>query len=364
MDYSSQKFCSLPELVSPPRIRPGHHEELLLPKVLPLVEYAPVSSIPHLLTDPNRNLMAMIRFDQKAFASPSSFPLFISVGMAQLGMEEFVEIWSSSTPVQFDRSGNIRSARNGDFVLGYYEWHVSDESRVERVVQEAYEELLSYCEVSGFRHLLRIWNYFPSINRERNGLDRYKRFCIGRHQAFAACFTDFPAVLPAASAVGTIKGPFQVIFLAGTQQGWHVENPRQVSAYKYPQIYGPKSPSFARGTLVGFSANPSHLLVAGTASIVGHASQHLNDPVQQTHETLTNIQAVLQACQTFYGLHICSREGLGLLKVYVRREADFEEIRDEISASWCGNYPVVYLLGEMCRQELRIEIEAILEISH
>ena len=129
----------------------------------------------------------------------------------------------------------------------------------------------------GFSDLFRIWNYFPEINGDRDGLERYQRFCMGRHQAFSEHYGDYKLALPAASAVGTLSGPFQLYFLAGRQKAIHIENPRQISAYDYPPMYGPKSPSFARATLTSISKS-SYLFLAGTASIVGHATQHQEDP--------------------------------------------------------------------------------------
>ena len=90
-------------------------------------------------------------------------------------------------------------------------------------------------------------------------------------------FADFPQTLPAGTAVGTMSGPLKIHFLAARQPGTHVENPRQVSAYEYPRVYGPCSPSFARATLRP-SISGSHLLIAGTASVVGHVSEHIGDP--------------------------------------------------------------------------------------
>src|SRR3546814_12468443 len=58
-------------------------------------------------------------------------------------------------------------------------------------------------------------------------------------------------LLPAATAIGRCDDArvVQVYWLAARTPGMPVENPRQVSAYRYPRQYGPQQPSFARAML-------------------------------------------------------------------------------------------------------------------
>src|SRR6185312_12015184 len=60
------------------------------------------------------------------------------------------------------------------------------------------------------------------------------------------CARDLP--LSAATAIGHHgpEGLLQVYALCAAQPGQALENPRQVSAWKYPRRYGPTAPSFAR----------------------------------------------------------------------------------------------------------------------
>ena len=160
-----------------------------------------------------------------------------------------VEVWRSSAPVLCDQVQDIRLAFTDEAVFGCLEISEPPGSCLEDVARSAYERIFEYCTQSGFSHLLRMWNFFSDMNADQGGLERYKRFCIGRHEAFSTFHKEFASILPAASAVGTQSGPFQVFFLAGKRPGIPVENPRQVSAYEYPPIYGPKSPSFTRATI-------------------------------------------------------------------------------------------------------------------
>jgi chorismate lyase/3-hydroxybenzoate synthase len=88
----------------------------------------------------------------------------------------------------------------------------------------------------------------------------------------------------------------QIYFLAGAHPPTHLGNPRQVNAYEYPTIYGPRSPSFARATLCR-SDSATHLFISGTASVVGHQSQHVGSADLQALETVTNLRALVEHAQ-------------------------------------------------------------------
>ena len=148
---------------------------------------------------------------------------------------------------------------------------------------------------------------------------------------------------PAATAIGRQHAThrLQVYWLGGRQSGIPIENPRQLSAYRYPREHGPVSPGFSRATL----AADGTLLVSGTASIVGHESRHIGDARQQLEEIVRNLAA------------LPARE-LRMLKVYLRDPA----LVDGVDARLREVYPasqVVFLAGDICRRELDVEIEAV-----
>lgn len=288
--------------------------------------------------------------------------LFIDVNLPQLSQSPLLEVWRSSSQVCCDQVQDIRLAFTDEVVFGCLEVLESSGSVLDDVARAAYERIMSYGARSGYAHLLRMWNYFPAMNQDQQGLERYQRFCLGRHQAFSMSHKKIASILPAASAVGTQGGPFQVLFLAGKQPGRPFENPRQISAYAYPPLYGPKSPSFARATLYQ-TVSGCQLFVAGTASIVGHATQHQGDPAKQTLETLSNIEAVLnrvcdesqESCEANFSE--------GLLKVFVRNREDLHAVREALEGHEYGEGPILYVLGDMCRKELLVEIEGMWHLS-
>ncbi len=139
----------------------------------------------------------------------------------------------------------------------------------------------------------------------------------------------------------------------------HVENPRQMNAYEYPSVYGPCSPSFARATLRP-STSGFHLFIAGTASVVGHASQHIGEPHKQTLEILHNLNGLITHAEQLHGVTRGQMYRQALLKVYIRHPDHVSTVSEILKQQQPAHTQVLYLQGEICRSELLVEIEGIL----
>ena len=133
-----------------------------------------------------------------------------------------------------------------------------------------------------------------------------------------------------------------------------VENPRQVSAFHYPSLYGPRSPTFSRAALA-HPPGQEILFVSGTASIVGHQTVHPGNVRAQTAECLDNIEAVLAEAA---GVARSGRFAPGDLgyRAYVRHPADLAAVRQVVMQRLC-DAPVVYVQADVCRADLLVEIE-------
>ena len=221
---------------------------------------------------------------------------------------------------------------------------IEDDDDVERAARIAYDEILRTTRERGFPHLIRVWNHVRDINEGEGDAERYKRFCAGRHEAFAVA--QWPKDrLPAASAVGIRERGLMIDYLAATTPGRQIENPRQVSAYDYPRAYGRRSPSFARATLFDDT-----LFIAGTASIVGHETKHAGDIRAQLRETLTNLETIARAAGRTLG-------DLTHVKLYLRNAGDAEIANAVRAAIPQAKHAVME--ADICRRELLLEIEAI-----
>ena len=213
---------------------------------------------------------------------------------------------------------------------------------------------------TGCGHLLRIWNYLPRINADGGGLERYRQFNLGRQQAFVEAGQAAFEGAPAACALGIHRGALSIRFLAGRVAPLPVENPRQVSAYRYPPTYGPRSPTFSRAALAAIGGGDIALLISGTASILGHETVHLGDVRAQTRETVRNLAAVIAAAHE----HTTARFDVAALDcvAYVRHVADAPVVRQVLEETLGkGAHTIrhaVYLEADICRQDLLVEIEA------
>ena len=227
---------------------------------------------------------------------------------------------------------------------------------LQHAAEDAYRRIFALLDREGYPHLWRAWNYLAEINAERNGLERYRQFNIGRYDAFLASGRLAEGNVPAACALGTARGPLTIAFMAGRSAPSPIENPRQVSAYHYPGEYGPRSPTFSRAAFAQLRGQEL-LFISGTASIVGYQTLHIGDVAGQTRETLANIEALLQAANeisrsTPYALAELS------LRVYVRHAEDHPVVQAIVEEKLGADAPVLYVQADICRADLLVEIEA------
>ncbi|WP_052417532.1 chorismate transformation enzyme, FkbO/Hyg5 family [Cellvibrio mixtus] len=250
-------------------------------------------------------------------------------------------------------------AENGDYLLVALWANEADEDGLVAASERLYRELLGQLTMRGYPHLVRVWNYFADINGEEAGLERYRQFCLGRFDAFAASGIE-ESQYPSACALGHAGGDVLVYALASKVAPRHFENPRQASAYHYPAEYGPRSPSFARASLLALPGQTAKLFVSGTASVVGYQTLHPYELDAQIDVTLENLDLLLAHVATStLGVNGTLPELTAeVLKVYVRHPADFEVIQRRVEAAY-PDVPAVYVAADICRADLLLEIDGI-----
>src|SRR5690606_15023364 len=183
----------------------------------------------------------------------------------------------------------------------------------------------------------------------------YRRFCVGRVSGLGQLDA---ARLPAATAIGRCDGQrvLQVYWLAATGPGTPLENPRQISAYRYPRQYGPQPPSFARAMLPP-TGSDMPLLLSGTAAIVGHASQHAGSIRAQVEETLANIGVLIGSARRIRPSLPVAPDAATPQTAYVRRPADAAEVAAALDSHLGRQVPRLLLHAQVCRRELLVEID-------
>ena len=279
-------------------------------------------------------------------------PRYLRVNLETADDAPSFEVWRTPGPVFARRDAGIARASDGHYSYGAIEVDEASHGGIEGAAETAYRRLVETIAASDTPHVLRLWNYLDAINLGEGDAERYRRFCVGRAAGLEQGFLD---AYPAATGIGVRDGRrvLQIYWLAARTPGTALENPRQVSAWRYPRQYGIKAPTFARAMRA--PTTQAQVYISGTAAIVGHASHHHDDLQAQIDETLANIDSVLAAAQ------IAPAARLGadaVLKVYVRRGEDMPSARALLREK-LPEAVLLFLHGDVCRSELLVEIDGI-----
>jgi chorismate lyase/3-hydroxybenzoate synthase len=316
---------------------------------LPASRRAPQVSYRHAKPDSllgEAGTLAVLGFEADA-PTRHADPRWLGIDLESFDAPAPLEIWQVDGPVTCGRSGEIGWSAGEGWLFAALVLSEQIHGGLQAAATEAYSQLSRFLATRPERHVQRIWNYLGAINRGHGDSERYKQFCEGRAAGMNAFFAEG---FPAATAIGhhAPEPRLQVYLLACDQPGRRVENPRQISAWRYPRQYGRTPPSFARAMTL--PANDA-LAISGTAAVVGHASAHEDDLLAQLEETLTNLEALLASAGMPPGFDTHSP-----LKAYVRHPADAPRVREFMQQRLPG-VPVLLLHGAICRQELLVEID-------
>jgi len=280
-------------------------------------------------------------------AATAALPGYVHVDLEAIDSEARVEVWRGRAGVRHGCNGALRWSTDGDYTFAALDVAESEHGGIGPAARHAYAVLEQWCRAAPERHVLRIWNYLDAINEGEGDAERYRQFCAGRAAGMQGLFQ---AGYPAATAIGrrSDRRTLQLYWLAARLPGQPLENPRQLSAWRYPRQYGPKAPNFARA--MRSPALHPQTYISGTAAIVGHTSHHAFDCLAQLDETLMNLDSLLGGDAQF-GAN-------SLLKVYLRRTQDADTVRARLRER-LRDTPVLLLCGDVCRAELLVEIDGV-----
>lgn len=293
------------------------------------------------------DVLAVIGFG--ASCTLPSDPRALTIGLEPLGGAPAFEVWRGVAPVRNGRDGDLRWSSDGEHLFFAIEVDEAAHGGIVAAAAHAYRRLIAFVCAGSTPHLLRLWNYLDAINLGDGDDERYRLFCEGRARGMQTA--GMPARYPAATAIGRQDGVrvLQVYGLAARTAGVTIENPRQVSAWRYPRQYGPTAPTFARG----MRTSSAQLLISGTAAVVGHASRHEDDLGAQIEETLANLDSLLRQASIPE-----ARLGTGsVLKAYLRDAADAAAVEAALRERIPRLGGLLLLAGDICRRELLVEID-------
>lgn len=246
--------------------------------------------------------------------------------------------------------------------------------------QEAFEKLARSLESAGvtFNDVTRTWLYQGGIteaevNTRGESVERYRELNRSRTDFFEqleesgtmSIVRDGRACYPASTGIGMHGSGLKVSCMALQTKRNDVrliplENPNQTPAFDYERRFSVKSPKFSRAMAVLID-NYVTVWISGTASILDSESVHAGDIEKQTEQTIDNIEALISPDN--FRRHGIEDAGallsdLARIRVYVKRVQDYEKCRAVCERRF-GAAPAVYVVADVCRPELLVEIEGV-----
>lgn len=230
------------------------------------------------------------------------------------------------------------------------------------VAFKAFENLLNQAGLS-FQSVIRQWNYIENITGFDDGKQRYQEFNNVRARFYGEHFSRNG--FPAATGIGMNQGGVIIEFVAleaDDAVSLPLDNPEQVAAHDYSEkvLVVKKqelksTPKFERARYLSIFGK-KQVFVSGTASIRGEKTIGIGDPVKQTEITIQNMQRLYspEVLSALTGDSL--RPVYGHARVYIKNKKDFPAIKKAFK-SYYGNLPVVYIIADICRDDLLVEIE-------
>lgn len=294
-----------------------------------------------------KGVLAVISFEHACAASPEQG--VVPVGFESLSGQAYEVIRYGDCAVERGANQNCHWSIADDLIFVSTWLSPAQCLDIQTSSYNAYLNIYDTLEKHGFPNVFRIWNFLPNINAGEGDDEVYKKFCVGRGDAFdhlGVSENDFPAT----SCLGNHSDGAVIYLLANKEKkALHYENPKQESAYRYPREYGPTSPSFARATSIDLYQQ-KNIFISGTASILGHETRAPENIQQQLSITLDNVQTLLA--------HIDDgAESLLALRVYLRDKVHYDQARAFLDEKLPG-IEINYLLADICRSNLLLEMEA------
>ena len=197
-----------------------------------------------------------------------------------------------------------------------------------------------------------------------DGSQNYQEFNDAR-SIFYSC-DNWENGYPAATGIGTSAGGVVVEICAIKGEpcaNLPIDNPLQIAAHNYSQkvldgkvienLNERTTPKFERARLLG-----NTVLISGTAAIKGECSNYSTNAVEQAAETME----IMDRLTSKENIPVENNgSSYDLLRVYVKHEQDIPAICDYMQS----HYPAAmkhYLVADVCRPELLIEIEGVAHI--
>jgi enamine deaminase RidA (YjgF/YER057c/UK114 family) len=211
--------------------------------------------------------------------------------------------------------------------------------------------------------IYRQWNYIQGITILNDGSQNYQEFNDARSIFYNS--SQWSNGYPAATGIGADAGGVMVELFAvkNIDINKPIDNPMQVAAHNYSQrvldgkavegLDQRTTPKFERARLL-----KDTIYISGTAAIEGENSVASCNAAEQTAKTMEIMNRLISK-DNIPAMN--NGAAYDLLRVYVKRKEDVETVTEFMEQ----HYPTVakhYLIADVCRPELLVEIEGIAHI--
>lgn len=252
----------------------------------------------------------------------------------------------------------IMSGVCGDISNSIFDQSESSFQEIERVFK---------CEGFEFCNVIRQWNYIERIVAIDDNHQHYQDFNDVRSRHYSK--QNWRDGYPAATGIGTQFGGVvidldAVIIKSDDVQIRKIDNDLQVAAHAYSKevLIGEEccktTPKFERAKSIS-SLEDNRVYISGTAAILGEESLVGVDFKRQIEATMLNIENLIcERTLVNSNIRTPSPMRLDMLRVYLKYEQDVESAIEYMRSNY-GEIPACYLLGDVCRDELLVEIEGI-----
>lgn len=228
-----------------------------------------------------------------------------------------------------------------------------------------------------FSDIVRQWNYVEKIlsihEYQGERIQNYQVLNDIRSQFYA--LAEFNHGYPAATGIGMNSGglvleiyavkPFEKVEIVP------LKNPMQTDAYQYSDVvlvgdalekhHQKTTPKFERAKYISINGMRS-VFISGTASIQNEKTVGEENTSLQTEVTLDNIAALISEENLNHaGIDTDGAKfDYSFIRVYIKKTSDIDSVKG-ICNRYFGGIPVHYLIADVCRDKLLLEIEGVAE---
>ncbi|MEN8191343.1 MAG: hypothetical protein ABFS12_00920 [Bacteroidota bacterium] len=266
------------------------------------------------------------------------------------------------------------------FIKALYVGGITAENIFDSVSHQSKEVLKKMNEIlkmerMKFSNVVRQWNFIESILQiSQNGVGPKQNYQVFNDLRSEFYRTDeYKNGYPAATGIGMSSGGIILEFIAVSDKREKsivpIKNPKQVDAHQYTGnvLVGDKNeikttPKFERAKAV-LTENCNRIFISGTAAIVGEDTINDNSVEAQTETTIDNINALISSQNlNRHGISTDGKTSKEYIRVYVKNEDEIPKVKSICEKHW-GNIEALYLISDICRHDLLVEIEGIGKIE-